>query len=256
MTSCGQLPLIVGTPGPRGTGEPVRGGYVVTGRWGFGSGIAQCDWVIGGFTVPENDGGARVCVVPKERVEVVDNWRVAGLQGTGSFDFRMDEVFVPTEMTFEKAAGACRGGALLRQEAHVFLSNEVPPLCVGMARRALDDMTEMASKTERFPDGKGLSERAVFHSALSLASPVQRHLRDCLAARQHIGVCRGELRAGRPPADPVGRQGRALTMPPSARTRCAAPCRRGRAGPGDARQSPACGPARAGRRSGSWPGRG
>jgi indole-3-acetate monooxygenase len=260
----GPLPLIVGTPGPRGRGQPVPGGYVVTGRWGFGSGIAQCDWVIGGFTVPENHGGARVCVVPRNQVEVIDNWHVAGLQGTGSFDFRMDEVFVPADMTFERAAGACRGGALFRQEAHVFLSNEVPPLCVGMARRALDDMTEMAGQTARFPGGKGLSERVVFQSELgraeiklraarlahrdavgaawaaaragdgmlegvhiavaaasvyavetatevisglfrygggrllSLASPVQRYLRDCFAARQHIGVSEENYeRAGR-----------------------------------------------------------
>jgi alkylation response protein AidB-like acyl-CoA dehydrogenase len=258
------LPLVMGTPGPRGTGRPAPGGYVVSGLWGFASGIAHCDWLLAGFTVPAGHGGAMVGVVPAGQVGVIDNWHVAGLQGTGSFDFRMNEVFVPADMTFERSAEACRGGALFDQEAHVFLSNEVPPLCVGMARRVLDDITETASQTARFPGGAALSERAVFHyelgraetrlraarlahreaveaawaaaragngmlesvhvavaaasvyaietctevitdlfrygggRLLSLTSPAQRYLRDCLAARQHIGVSEENYeRAGR-----------------------------------------------------------
>ena len=276
-------PLVVGTPGPRGTGHPVDGGYVVSGRWGFASGIAQADWVIGGFRVPAGDTGGHdrlmVAIVPKEQSQVIDNWHVAGLKGTGSFDFRLDGVFVPADLTFERAASACRGGALFRQEAHVFLSNELPPLAVGIARRALDEMTGLASRTARFPSAPALlppgwttpstprDERAAFHSELgraqtrvkaarlvhrdavqaaydtarteaaatpaldgahiavatasvyavetcadviaglfrygggqaaSLASPMQRYLRDCLATRQHIGLSEESYeRAGR-----------------------------------------------------------
>ena len=166
-------PLVVGTPGPRGVGHAVRGGYVVSGRWGFASGIAQADWVIGGFRIPEGDSGDgdrfMVAIVPREQAQVIDNWHVAGLQGTGSFDFRLDDVFVPAERTFPRAASACRGGALFHQEAHVFLSNELPPLAVGIARRALDEMTAVASRTARFPGGTALSERAVFQAELGRA---------------------------------------------------------------------------------------
>ena len=246
-------PLVVGTPGPRGAGRAVPGGYVVSGRWGFASGVAHADWLLAGF----RDTGDRllVGVVPREHAQVVGSWRAAGLQGTGSFDFRLDEVFVPAELTFERAASACRGGALFRQEAHVFLSNEVPPLCAGVARRALDEMAGLAGLA---------SERAVFRAelgragtrvraarllhrdavgaawtaarasggtpesvhiavaaasvyavetcadviaglfrygggqVLSLSSPMQRYLRDTLAARQHIGVSEENYeRAGR-----------------------------------------------------------
>ena len=258
------LPLVVGTPGPRGAGRPVAGGFLVSGRWGFASGIDQADWLIAGFRETGDHGRMMVAIVPKEAAEVIDDWRVAGLQGSGSFDFRLKDVFVPAEMTFERAASACRGGALFHQEAHVFLSNEVPPQCVGMARRVLDEMTALAGATVRFPGGVALSERAVFHAelgraetkvraarlahreaiaealaaarasgntpesvhiavaaasvyavetctevitdlfrfgggrVLSLSSPVQRYLRDALAARQHIGVSEENYeRAGR-----------------------------------------------------------
>jgi alkylation response protein AidB-like acyl-CoA dehydrogenase len=247
-------PLIAGQPQPRGTGRPVEGGYVVSGRWGFASGIMHASWVIAGFRVTGEDGRMLVFIAPKDETEVIDNWHVAGLVGTGSMDFSMDEVFVPEEMTYERAAPAARGGALWRQDGILFVSNEVPPLCVGLARRALDDMTELASGTARFPGGATLAERAVFHKelgraeikvraarlvhrdaiettweatlagnavslaqladvaaasvfavetcaevvtdlfrygggrVLSLSHPMQRHLRNALAARQHVAV--------------------------------------------------------------------
>jgi len=184
-------PLIVGTPGPRGTGRAVPGGYVVSGSWGFASGVAYADWLIGGFRVPGGDGEPGqpdrllVAVVPRDQVQIIDNWRVAGLQGSGGFDFRMADVFVPAELTFERAASACRGGAVFRQEAHVFLSNEVPPLCVGIARRALDEMTGLAGRTARFPGGPALADRAVFHKELGRA---ETRLRAARLAHRHAVV--------------------------------------------------------------------
>jgi indole-3-acetate monooxygenase len=248
------LPLIAGQLQPRGTGRPVEGGHVVTGRWSFASGIAHASWVIGAFAVAGDDGRVLVFIAPKDDVTVIDNWHVAGLVGTGSMDFSMGEVFVPQEMTWERTAPPARGGDLFRQVGLLFVANEVPPLCIGMARRALDDMTEMASGTARFPGGAALSDRAVFlkelgradtkvraarlvhrdaiaeawaatltdtgaspaqhaavHAAsvfavetaaevitdlfrygggrvLSLSHPMQRHLRNALAARQHVAV--------------------------------------------------------------------
>lgn len=254
------LPLIAGQLQPRGRGRPTEGGYVVTGRWSFASGIAHAGWVIGAFVVTGTDGASGglgrvlVFIAPKDEVTVIDNWHVAGLVGTGSMDFSMAEVFVPEEMTWERTAAPARGGDLFRQEGLLFVANEVPPLCIGMARRALDDMTALASGTARFPGGKTLGERGVFlkelgraetkiraarlvhrdaiaeaweatiagtgassaqhaavHAAsvfavetcaevitdlfrygggrvLSLSNPMQRHLRNSLAARQHVAV--------------------------------------------------------------------
>jgi alkylation response protein AidB-like acyl-CoA dehydrogenase len=173
-------PLVVGTPGPRGTGRPVAGGYLVSGQWSFASGCAHADWLIGGFRSASPDGQLMVAIVPAEQATVVDNWRVAGLRGSGSFDFRLEEVFVPAELTFARAASACRGGALFNVEAHVFLSNELPPLMSGMARRALDEMAALAGQA-RIPGGPSLADRPAFHAELGRA---QTRLRAARAAHR------------------------------------------------------------------------
>jgi alkylation response protein AidB-like acyl-CoA dehydrogenase len=177
----GRRPLVVGTPGPRGTGRPVAGGYLVSGQWSFASGCGHADWLIGGFRLAGPDGRLMVAIVPREQATVIDNWRVAGLRGSGSFDFRLDEVFVPAELTFERVASACRGGALFNVEAHVFLSNELPPLMTGMARRALDEMSGVAGQAPRIPGGPSLADRPVFHAELGRA---QTRLRAARAAHR------------------------------------------------------------------------
>jgi len=189
----GALPVVAGQLAPRGTGKAVSGGYAVSGRWGFSSGILHADWLVGAFR-PESaaadgasgdgasDGGTGfgrmvVFAVPKSEAEVIDTWYVAGLQGTGSLDFRVDGVFVPEEMTYDLGTPAVRGGDLFRLGMPAFVSNEVPPLCVGLARRALDDMTALAPKTARFPGGPTVSERAVFHKELGRAETKLRAAR-------------------------------------------------------------------------------
>jgi indole-3-acetate monooxygenase len=175
--------VVAGQLVPRGTGHPVRGGYIVSGRWGFSSGIVHADWLIGAFKPGGDDSGAPaedgvadtgfgrmvVFLVPKAQAEVIDNWHVAGLQGTGSLDFSVDGIFVPTELTYDLGAPAVRGGDLFRLGMPAFVSNEVPPLAIGLARRALDDVTELATHTARFPGGPTVSERAVFHKELGRA---------------------------------------------------------------------------------------
>jgi alkylation response protein AidB-like acyl-CoA dehydrogenase len=175
--------VVAGQLVPRGTGHPVKGGYLVSGRWSFSSGIVHADWVIGAFKPSGGDPGAAegagaaeggfgrmvVYLVPKAQVEVIDNWHVAGLQGTGSLDFSLDGTFVPEELTYDLGSAAVRGGDLFRLGMPAFVSNEVPPLAIGLARRALDDMTELATHTARFPGGPTVSERAVFHKELGRA---------------------------------------------------------------------------------------
>jgi alkylation response protein AidB-like acyl-CoA dehydrogenase len=209
------LPVVAGQLASRGTGVPVDGGYRVAGRWGFSSGILHSDWLIGAFSVPSADalpapaagsgpgtgfGSMVVFACPKAEATLIDNWHVAGLQGTGSLDWSVTGLVVPSSRCYELGIPAVRGGDLFRLGMPAFVSNEVPPLAIGLARRALDDMTELATRTARFPGGPVVSDRAVFHSELGRAEVKLNAAR--LVHRDAMAACWSAAESGdTPPGD-------------------------------------------------------
>lgn len=89
---------------PVGKVQRTDGGYMLAGHWGFSSGSKHCDWVfLGGMAPPAEEGGAPdylTFLVPRSDYEIVDNWNVSGLEGTGSNDIVIkDPVFVPAHRT-------------------------------------------------------------------------------------------------------------------------------------------------------------
>jgi alkylation response protein AidB-like acyl-CoA dehydrogenase len=137
---------------PSGRAERVPGGYRLTGRWPFGSGITHCDWVISGGFVFANgkpyaspDGSnpheSRQFMVPREQVEVIDNWHTTGLAGSGSCDYTITDVFVPEEHTFSFDNVRGRPGPLAQPDAFTRSMCGVP---LGVARAALDHAREIA----------------------------------------------------------------------------------------------------------------
>ncbi|HMK10402.1 MAG TPA: acyl-CoA dehydrogenase family protein, partial [Acidimicrobiales bacterium] len=88
-------PLTVtgGALAPSGVGRTVDGGFVVSGRWQWGSGTQHCQWICGGTIVDERD--FRLVFFPAADVEILDTWFSSGLRGTGSTDFTVSELFAP-----------------------------------------------------------------------------------------------------------------------------------------------------------------
>ena len=79
--------------------ETADGGFNLSGRWGWSSGSAHCDWVLVGGLIfdqgPENIH-YRTFLVPRADYEIEDTWNAMGLQATGSNDIVIDKpVFVP-----------------------------------------------------------------------------------------------------------------------------------------------------------------
>jgi 3-hydroxy-9,10-secoandrosta-1,3,5(10)-triene-9,17-dione monooxygenase len=78
--------------------EWVDGGVKLSGRWSFSSGCDACEWVFLGGFVPTEAGqppDMRTFLVPRSDYEIVDNWFVSGLRGSGSKDIVVDGAFVP-----------------------------------------------------------------------------------------------------------------------------------------------------------------
>src|SRR5438552_12677714 len=86
----GSVPTAAGAFMPSGQAVPVDGGYRVSGRWAFASGVRHAQWMTIGARVPQKGGGPpehRMVIVPTAAGQIHDMWQVAGLQGTGSCDF-------------------------------------------------------------------------------------------------------------------------------------------------------------------------
>jgi alkylation response protein AidB-like acyl-CoA dehydrogenase len=82
---------------PSGRAKRVPGGALLSGKFGFASGIDYADWLICGAFL-EEDGKSPAWwdfLVPKASVTVIDDWRVAGLAGTGSKSFVVADVLIP-----------------------------------------------------------------------------------------------------------------------------------------------------------------
>jgi alkylation response protein AidB-like acyl-CoA dehydrogenase len=103
-----------GSGTPQGRAVMVDGGCRVTGRWSWASGLPHARNVLGGCVVYEDDkpkigpDGIPIILhvsVPIEDAEVFDTWKTGGMRGTGSADFALNDVFVPTEQMFQLFGG-------------------------------------------------------------------------------------------------------------------------------------------------------
>jgi 3-hydroxy-9,10-secoandrosta-1,3,5(10)-triene-9,17-dione monooxygenase len=88
---------IAASVAPSGRAERAPGGARLSGKFGFASGIDYAQWLICGAFL-EEEGKPPAWwdfLVPKSSVTVVDDWHVAGLAGTGSKSFVVEDVLIP-----------------------------------------------------------------------------------------------------------------------------------------------------------------
>ena len=93
--------LICSSTMPAGKATAVDGGFRLAGYWRYASGCEHCGWaLLGGMVHVDNTPPDwRFFLVPRRDYQTVDTWQVAGLQGTGSIDVILDDVFVPAYRT-------------------------------------------------------------------------------------------------------------------------------------------------------------
>jgi alkylation response protein AidB-like acyl-CoA dehydrogenase len=91
--------------------------------------------------------------VPRDQVAIHDNWQVAGLKASGNCDYSIENVFVPGEMTcplMDAVLGKpVTGGAALRLGFPAVVAPFPMGIALGIARRALDEITAQALEKGR-----------------------------------------------------------------------------------------------------------
>jgi indole-3-acetate monooxygenase len=154
----------------QGGGEavPVAGGYRVSGRWSFGSGCQESRWMLGSFQIVE-DGQPRRSPEGKplfwrgvfarsEAAIVPGSWDVAGLRGTGSFDWTVDNVFLPQRRTMVHAGVPLDNqwerwpGVTYALPTQCWVGPHHSAVITGIARAGIDALIELAR--EKTPRGR------------------------------------------------------------------------------------------------------
>ncbi|WP_176594168.1 flavin-dependent monooxygenase [Sphingobium sp. EM0848] len=142
---------------PKAVVTPVEGGYRISGRWGFSSGVEHCQWVFLGGLVPDPEGGApdyRTFLVPRSDWEIDHVWDTLGLRGTGSQDVIVKDAFIPAYRTHRSKDGFHAGSPGLKiNDAPLYrlpfgqiFVRAVSSSAIGALQGALNDFTAYANK--------------------------------------------------------------------------------------------------------------
>ncbi len=135
---------------PTGRAERVDGGVAANGRFGFASGVHHAHWVFAGVVVAgalADPPEPCLLLVPAADIELIDNWHVVGLAGTGSLDFELHDVFVPAHRVVpiralqegEGPGARLHAGAVYRMPQRAIAPLGIAAPSIGIARRVVDD---------------------------------------------------------------------------------------------------------------------
>ena len=159
--------------------------YVLSGRWPWASGSANCRWLIGGCVVTDN-GEARKLLngMPEERrlifpagaATLNDTWHVSGLCGTGSGEMVVSGLHVP------RAHAASYDAPVASGPLYVFpffglLALGIAAVALGNARGAIEDLVELAGAKQPQGSRRSLAERGSAQSTLAVAEANLRSAR-------------------------------------------------------------------------------
>ena len=147
---------IAGSVRPEGTALEVGGGYLVSGRWDFASGIEHANWLFCSCKISDGNGPkvnengvpqVRTLMVPRSSATRIDTWVSAGMRGSGSHDFEIKDVFVRSEYTLSTAAPPHAHGLIYHPRLTRICSwTHTAGVALGIARGALDALSELGTR--------------------------------------------------------------------------------------------------------------
>ena len=147
----------------------VDGGWRISGRWPFASGVYGADWFIAAAFTEDGDKPrlAQMHAIPQGKYEIIDTWHTAGLRGTGSADVAVDDVFVPDRraLTIDATKGggtapgcAVNDAALYKLPAYAMFSINQSVPALGVAQAVYDDFVARTRDRVARMSGKSMAD--------------------------------------------------------------------------------------------------
>jgi alkylation response protein AidB-like acyl-CoA dehydrogenase len=193
--------IAAGMFGPVGRALRADDGYVFSGNYRFGSGMAHATWIAAGAMEQDPPTGEvaiaesglpslLVGFVPVADVEVRGNWDVMGLVGTGSYDYAIDEQHVPTGRAFPLLeAVARRGGDQYRIGLFGLVASGHAGFALGVGKRALVEVLEIAATKQRMGSFEPVTAQQLFQHEFAMHDAAMR------AARSYVFDVFGQAEA-------------------------------------------------------------
>ena len=138
-----------------GTAKITEGGYIVSGRWNYLSGVDHAKCLFLNCDVVDDNGpilGAngsptyRVAAVPLEAGEMIVTWNTMGMRGTASNDAEFSDVFVPESHTYSRTEPGFHDNPLYNPQTAILCSWTLASAnALGMARGAMDSFLNLAT---------------------------------------------------------------------------------------------------------------
>ncbi|HEU0150223.1 MAG TPA: acyl-CoA dehydrogenase family protein [Bradyrhizobium sp.] len=141
---------------PAGRARKVKGGYQLSGRWPFSSGVDSSEWnMLAGIVASDDEADGleyRIFLLRKADYKIIDTWCATGLRGTGSNDVEAKDVFVPEHMTLavrdiaggETPGSAVNPGVLFKLPVFALFPFVLSGAALGNAQGCLDDYVGIA----------------------------------------------------------------------------------------------------------------
>ena len=195
---------------PQGRGRVVDGGIELSGLWNFSSGVTPSGWNMlaaivreDGKPGDENSGKPLdyvICLVPAGEYEVLDDWQVMGLKGTGSCSVKCDKVFVPAHRALSMTClrkglpypgWATNTGATYRVPLMGLAAQCLIGTAIGNAHAMFDAITDMVKQRSTSYVGLKMRDLGTVQARVGLAGAQIDTARllmrnDCIEAQKMV----------------------------------------------------------------------
>ena len=173
---------IAGSIRPEGQVRLVDGGYSVSGRWDFASGVDHANLLLctckvvdsqGPRITPNGSPETRTFLVPKEAATIYNTWSVVGMCGTGSNDFVVENVFIAPEHSFSMSEPPQEPGPLYHPRMFLAAGWTLNAgNALGIARGAMDAFVDLANQVSSSNTATLLRDRPLVQSTVGEAEAI------------------------------------------------------------------------------------